>query len=56
MVNKPIRSKGYSKKELLEIIDKIDSNKDRVQHETAASNPRKENTRSPFPLKYSENR
>lgn len=34
MTNKPIRSRGYSKKELLEIIEEIDSSQQQIKKQT----------------------
>lgn len=56
MTNKPNHQQGYSKKELIEIIEKIDVDRNHMKNQTEKSNINKKYDNSYSTSKYGENR
>lgn len=56
MTNKPAHHHGYSKKELTEIIEKIDADRNFMRNQTEKPNTNLKDNRSCFKSKYGENR
>ncbi|MDM8537914.1 hypothetical protein QUF70_14240 [Desulfobacterales bacterium HSG17] len=56
MTNKLNHQHGYSKKELVEIIEKIDADRKHLKNQTENSNTDSKNKNSYFSSKYGENR
>lgn len=56
MINKPIHQNGYNRKELIEIIEKIDADQNHMRNQTEKPNTNKKDNSSYFTSKYDENR
>ncbi len=56
MTNRPAHRHGYSKKELIEIIEKIDADRNHKRNKTENSNTNLKDNSSYFSSKYGENR
>ena len=56
MTNKPTHQHGHSKKELIEIIEKIDIDRNNMKNQTEKPNNNLKDNSSYFTSKYGENR
>ena len=56
MTDKSTHQNGYSKKELIEIIEKIDADRNHMRNQTEKPNTNLKDNISNFTLKYGENR